>query len=242
MKKKVFFIHTIPALIPMFTDLCKELLPPDVEVLHIADEMLAKIVIAQGGLSPFIYQRTVEHVVAAARAGATLVQATCSSISPCIDVSKAFVEIPVLKIDEPMVLKAIQMGNRIGITATALTTLGPTAELVRRTALDCGKKVDVSSVLCEGAYDALMSGNIELHDQIVLKYLRELMTKVDVVLLAQASMARVVERLPVEEQVIPLLTSPRLAVAHIVKVLWASLEGFRVSHITRDNEERESYA
>jgi Asp/Glu/hydantoin racemase len=219
MKSKVFFIHTIPSLIPMFNDLCKELLLPDVEVVHIADEMLAKIVIAQGRLSPFIYRRTSEHVVAAAQAGATLVQATCSSISPCIDASKAFVDIPVLKIDEPMARKAIQLGNRIGITATALTTLGPTSELVQSIALECARKVEISSVLCVGAYDALMGGNIELHDQIVLKYLHELMSRVDVVLLAQASMARVVEQLPVDEQVIPILTSPRLAVTHIAEVL-----------------------
>ena len=219
MNKKVFFIHTIPALIPLFNDLCKDLLPPEVEVVHIADEMLARIVVAQGSLSPFIYRRTAQQVIAAEQAGAALVQATCSSISPCIEASKAFVDIPVLKIDEPMVRRAIQLGNRIGITATALTTLGPTTELVHRIAQECDRKVNVSSVLCEGAYAALMSGNIELHDQIVLKYLRELMTRVDVVLLAQASMARVVEQMPVDEQLIPILTSPRLAVTHIAEVL-----------------------
>jgi Asp/Glu/hydantoin racemase len=219
MPKKVFFIHTVPALIPIFNDLCKELLPADAEIAHIADEMLAKIVIAQGGLSPLIYRRTAEHVVAAAQAGAALVQATCSSISPCVEASRVFVDIPVLKIDEPMVRKAIQMGKRIGITATAVTTLAPTTQLLQRTARDCGKTIEVYSVLCEDAYGALMSGNMALHDQIVLKYLRELMPRVDIVLLAQASMARVAEQLPAAEQLTPILTSPRLAVMHVAEVL-----------------------
>ncbi len=242
MKKKVFFLHTLPGLIPLFNDLCKELLPPDVEILHIADEMLARIVVAQGSLSPFIYRRTLEHIIAAAQAGATLVQATCSSISPCIEASKEFVEIPVLKIDEPMVRKAIQLGVRIGITATVRTTLGPTSELAQRIALECGKKIEVSPVLCEGAYDALMNGNLELHDQIVLLYLRELMTRVDVVLLAQASMARVAERLPFDEQVIPILTSPRLAVIHIADVLGTPLERSTSSANSKNTNEGGGYA
>src|SRR5512143_2022934 len=129
MKQKLAFVHTVPSLVGLFNDLCKELLP-DVEVLHIADEMLLKVVLAQGGLSPFIFQRVAEHVVAAERAGATMVQCTCSSISPCVDASRPLVGIPVLKIDEPMVDQAIQMGHCIGIAATAPTTLKPTTDLV----------------------------------------------------------------------------------------------------------------
>ena len=65
----------------------------------------------------------------------------------------------------------------------------------------------------------MINGNIELHDTIVLKYLSELLTRVDIVLLVQVSMARVVDRLPIREQTIPILTSPRLAVIHIAEVL-----------------------
>jgi hypothetical protein len=72
MTQKLAFIHTVPSLVGLFNDLSKELLP-GVEVLHIADEMLLKVVLAQGGLSPFIFQRVSDHVVAAERAGATAV-------------------------------------------------------------------------------------------------------------------------------------------------------------------------
>ena len=218
MKQKLAFVHTVPSLVGLFNELSKELLP-DVEVFHIADEMLLKVVLAQGGLSPFIFQRVAEHVVAAERAGATMVQCTCSSISPCVDASRPLVGVPVLKIDEPMVNAALGIGSRVGIAATAPTTLKPTTDLVRARADAMGVAVQVESVLCEGAYDALFSGNPLKHDQIVSEVLRRLMTRNDVIILAQASMARVAQAIPAEDQRVPILASPRLAMEHVRELL-----------------------
>jgi Asp/Glu/hydantoin racemase len=214
MKQKLAFVHTVPSLVGLFNELSRELLP-DVEVFHIADEMLLKVVLAQGGLSPFIFQRVAEHVVAAERAGATAVQCTCSSISPCVEASRPLVGVPVLKIDEPMVDAAIRTGPRIGVAATAPTTLGPTTELVHTRAAALGVPVQVESVLCKGAYDALFSGDPQKHDQIVMQALRDLMQRNDVVILAQASMARVAQAIPTEEKRVPILSSPRLAIEHV---------------------------
>jgi Asp/Glu/hydantoin racemase len=215
MKKKLAFIHTVPSLVSLFGDLAKELLPGDVEFFHIADELLLKVVLAQRGLTPFIFRRVAEHVAAAEEGGASVVQLTCSSISPCADAARPLVGIPVLKIDEPMVDRAISLGNRIGIAATAPTTLKPTTELAYSRACLLGKQVKVESVLCEGAYKALFSGDSETHDQIVRQYLKALMATNDVVILAQASMARVVNTISADEQVVPILSSPRLAMEHL---------------------------
>jgi Asp/Glu/hydantoin racemase len=218
MTQKIAFIHTVTSLAGLFNDLSKEL-APGVEVFHIADEMLLKVVLAQGGLTPFIFQRVADHVVAAERAGATVVQCTCSSISPCVDASRPLAGIPVLKIDEPMVNKALTIGSRIGIAATAPTTLKPTTELVYARAGALGKSVTVESVLCEGAYAALFSGDTQTHDQIVAQVLRDLMTRNDVIILAQASMARVAQTIPVNEQLVPIIASPRLAMEHLKTIL-----------------------
>jgi Asp/Glu/hydantoin racemase len=219
MKKKLAFIHTVPSLVGLFGELSKELLPENVEIFHIADELLLKVVLAQGGLSPFIFRRVAEHVIAAEEGGASVVQLTCSSISPCADAARPLVGIPVLKIDEPMVVHALSLGNRIGIAATAPTTLKPTTDLVYGRAQMMGKHIKVDSVLCEGAYKALFSGDAETHDRIVRQYLKELMGRNDVVLLAQASMARVVGTIPAEDQLVPILSSPRLAMEHARDVI-----------------------
>ena len=39
MPKKLAFLHTVPALVEPFNSLAKEILPADVEVMHIADEV-----------------------------------------------------------------------------------------------------------------------------------------------------------------------------------------------------------
>lgn len=219
MAQRVVFIHTVPSLVGQFNDLCKELLPPGVDWFHIADEMLLKLVLAQGGLSPFIFRRVADHVVAAHEAGASLVQVTCSSISPCVVAARPMVPVPVLKIDQPMVDKALEMGTRIGVAATAPTTLKPTTDLVHERAAFFGKAVQVESALCEGAFAALMSGDGETHDRIVRERLQGLMQRNDAVLLAQASMARVAATIPPAEQITPILSSPRLAVEKIRQVL-----------------------
>lgn len=216
---KVAFLHTLPGLAVPFSDLARELFPPGVEVLHVADEILLKVVLEQGGLSPFIHRRVAEHIIAAEAAGASLVQVTCSSISPCVETSRPMVAIPVLKIDEPMVEKALSLGSRIGVVATAPTTLKPTSELVWRKAQQAGKTIQVEPVLCEGAYAALFSGDQRRHDRIVGETILALLARCDVVLLAQASMARVLDGLDPALVTRPVLTSPRLAVEHARRVL-----------------------
>ncbi len=219
MTRKVAYVHTVTSLAGLFTDLSKELLPGDVEVFHIADEMLLKVALAQGGLSPFIFQRVADHVVAAERAGAVAVQCTCSSISPCVDAARPLAGIPVLKIDEPIVDQAIQIGKCVGVAATASTTLKPTTDLVYARAASQGRSVQVESMLCEGAYAALFAGDTAAHDRIVSEALRGLMRRNDVVILAQASMARVAAAIPPSEQRVPILSSPRLAVEKLRDVL-----------------------
>ncbi len=219
MAKKLAFVHTMPALVGLFTDLAREVLAGDVEVWHIADEVLLKAVLTAGGLTPFVYRRVAEHAMAAEQAGADAVQLTCSSISPCADVAQALVNIPVLKVDEPMVDQALSLGRRIGVAATVPTTLRPTSELVRARAAALGREVEVEAMLCEGAYMALRAGDLETHDRLVRATVLELSSRNDVVVLAQASMARVVEALAPAERSVPILSSPRLAVEWAKAVL-----------------------
>jgi hypothetical protein len=66
-----------------------------------------------------------------------------------------------------------------------------------------------------------MGGNPGKHDELVGRALTDLSTQVDVIVLAQASMARVVESLPAEVRRIPILASPPLAVEHVAQVFAA---------------------
>jgi hypothetical protein len=118
-----------------------------------------------------------------------------------------------------MAVQAIEKGARIGVVATLGTTLAPTADLVRRVAADQGKAIELREHLCEGAFEAVMAGDGATHDRIVGDAITQAMKGVDAIVLAQASMARVVAALPPDALPAPVFSSPELGVLHARDVL-----------------------
>jgi len=211
-------IHTSATLVPVFQQLCETHLP-GVEVFNLADDSLIKDVIKRGKLTPVTAHRVVEHVASAEKAGADYIMVTCSSIGRAVETAAGLVDVPVLRVDRPMADQAVQAASKIGVIATLPTTLEPTADLINRRAEAAGKQIELTSRLCEGAFDALMSGDADQHDRRVAEALRELSDQVEVIVLAQASMARVVDTLPENQRRVPILASPPVAMEYLVKTL-----------------------
>ena len=217
-QRRLGLLHTSATLVPIFEQLCKEKLP-GVSVFNLVDDSLIKDVIAHGQLRPQTARRVVQHVAAAEDAGAEYIMVTCSSIGAAVETAAGLASVPVLRVDQPMADHAIAVARRIGVVATLPTTLLPTADLLRRRAVAADKTIDLTTRLCDGAFDALMSGNTEKHDELIRHALRELVLDTDIIVLAQASMARVVASLPANESRVPILTSPPLAVDYLATVL-----------------------
>jgi Asp/Glu/hydantoin racemase len=211
-------IHTSATLIPVFAQLCKDHLP-GVNTFNIVDDSLVKNIIARGELTPSISKRVADYVASAEDSGADYILVTCSSIGAAVEAAAAQSKVTVLRVDQPMADEAVQMGKRIGVIATLSTTLEPTSDLVKRRAALAGKEIELVPMLCEGAFDALMSGDAATHDEIVTKALRELSAKVDVILLAQASMARVVDGLSDADKVVPIVASPPNAIKYLASII-----------------------
>jgi Asp/Glu/hydantoin racemase len=218
MKKTLGLIHTSATLVPVFQQLISQSLP-NVNVFNIVDDSLIKDVIAKGELTAQTARRVVDYVGSAESAGADFIMVTCSSIGAAVEASAALTKVPVLRVDQPMADAAVQMGTKIGVIATLPTTLAPTSDLVKRRAAAAGKEIELVSRLCEGAFDALMSGDAAKHDTMVAEALKELSTQVDVILLAQASMARVVDTLSEADKKVPILASPPQAIKHLASIL-----------------------
>jgi len=64
-----------------------------------------------------------------------------------------------------------------------------------------------------------MSGDAAKHDTLVASALRELSKEVDVILLAQASMARVVDTLNEADKIIPIIASPPTAIKYLASIV-----------------------
>lgn len=217
-QKTLAFIHTSATLVPVFQKLAAEHLG-GLETFHMSDDSLIKDVIRRNELTPLTAKRVGQHVASAAAAGADFILVTCSSIGRAVEAAADQVHVPVLRVDQPMADVAVRTGKKIGVVATLPTTLDPTADLIRRRAGIAGSEATITERLCDGAFAALMSGDTESHDTAVAAALRELSGSCDVIVLAQASMARVADALPEEEKPVPVLSSPALAVKYLATIL-----------------------
>jgi Asp/Glu/hydantoin racemase len=210
MPTTIAYLHTSHVLIPLFTDLSKRVLPDTVQ-FHMVDESLIKNTIRDGELTKVTIRRVVNMVQSAREGGADAVVVTCSSIGPAVTIAARMSDFPVVRVDEAMAESAVRLGRRIGVAATLRTTLEPTVELIRGKAAEAGRDVEIVESLCDQAFAAVLAGDTSTHDRLLAESLSDLRSSVDVVVLAQASMARVVATLPANGQV-PILASPELAV------------------------------
>ena len=217
-QKTLGLVHTSATLVPVFAELCSKYLP-GIKVFNIVDDSLIKNTIACGELTASTSKRVVNYAASAQEAGADYILFTCSSIGPAVETAATLTGVPVLRIDQPMADKAVSTGKKIGVIATLSTTLEPTSDLVKRRAIAANKEIELKSVLCEGAFDALMSGDAATHDKKVGDALKQLVNEVDVIVLAQASMARVVDTLTEAEKKVPILASPPIAMEYLKKLL-----------------------
>lgn len=218
MNQRLAVIHTSPTLTPLFTGLCLEYMP-DVTVFHMVDESLIKDTIAAGSLQRVTMRRLLSLVESAERSGVDAVMVTCSSIGPAVSYAQQLFDTPVIRVDEAMAEKAVRSGRRIGVMATLRTTLDPTVALLKQKAREAGREIEIVASMCEGAFDAVLAGDTATHDAVLTRALMNDMRGTDLVVLAQASMARVVKTLPEGALAMPVLSSPEMAVAQAAEVL-----------------------
>jgi Asp/Glu/hydantoin racemase len=215
----IAYIHTSHVLIPLFSGLSKTVIP-EAEQFHMVDESLIRNTIRSQGLTKNTIRRVIGMVESAYEGGADAVLVTCSSIGEATSAAARLFDFPVVRVDEAMAEEAVSKGRRIGVAATLRTTLEPTVALLRHKAADALRDVEIIEVLCEGAFEAVLAGDTATHDRILTQSLTHLLTESDVVVLAQASMARVAAQMPSQAGRAPILASPELAVHRLRSVVF----------------------
>lgn len=219
MRQRVAVLHTSLVFLtvdPVLTDLLEETLP-EADVVHFVDSDVLATVMREGRISDASTSRMVHLAQAAEAAGADVIFSACSSLGPAIDTARRSVATPIVKIDDAMTGRAVA-AERIGVLATVPTTLGPTSELIELKAAAAARPVRIVPRLCKGAFAALLGGDTTRHDAMVTAGARELAAEVDLIVLAQASMARLAPPLA-EATGRPVLSSPRLGVESLKAAL-----------------------
>jgi len=202
---RVAFLHTVAGLAEKFRGLANESLS-GVDVFHMLDESLLQDLIRQETMAE-IARRLVTLIGLSVQGRAELVVFTCSSTSPLIDIARPCFSVPILKVDDPMAERAVQLGRRIGILCTTPSTVSPSSALVAHHARSLGREVAVEAKLVADAFEALQRGNRDRHDALVEDAALDLAGRSDVIVLAQASMAHLAEPLAARVNV-PVLSSP----------------------------------
>ena len=216
---RIVAVHTAMALVEPLNKLFKELLP-EVKLNHIADDSLIQEVIANNAVTPAVKRRLLAYYNAAADAGADVVFNCCSSVGGVAEMGDEVAPVKVFRIDGPMAEKAVREGKKIGVIATLPTTLETTVKLLLDKAEEAGREIEVVKGLAEGAFAAGQSGDKATHDRLIEEVAKTIADKVDVIVLAQGSMAAMEQKL-IEMTGKTVLSSPLLGVLGVKEYLKA---------------------
>ena len=218
MSQKVAIFHTGSATLASMTEITSRVMP-ETQVMHIIEESMINDVRGSGGVTPQISARIMAYVTAAEKAGCDVFMTACSSVGAVVEACQFATPMRLIRIDQAMAEEAVGLGKNVAVLATVATTLAPTLELIRRTAIEQGKDIEIKETLMPEAFDHLLAGEMDQHDAMVLAGLKAALGVSDVVVLAQASMARVVTLLD-EAPTVPVLTSPESGIARLKKVTY----------------------
>ena len=210
---RITFIHPVATLVERFRPRFQAELP-GTDCVHMLDESVLQDLMRHGP-SASITRRVAGLAMLAADAGADLIVFTCSSTSPAIDAARSLVGVPILKIDDPLYAEAAREPGRVGLVCTTSSTLEPSRSLLADHVRLSGHAVETRSVLCAGAFDALLAGRRDEHDRLVVEAVAALAPEVDRIVLAQASLAHLADRLA-DQLKMPVLASPERMIREVV--------------------------
>jgi Asp/Glu/hydantoin racemase len=218
MKIPVSFLHTSPAAIGPLMQHCGEH-APDLEITNQLDDGLLRLLAA--GRADVVEQRLREMLRAAREVyGAKLAMVTCSSVTPAIIAAlRPEAGIPLFKIDDPMAAGAVAAGSRIGVVMTFPPTQAPTSRLLSSAAEAAGKQVELVPLLVPEAYQALLAGRAEEHDELLIPRVVDLAEEVEAIVLAQVSLARLLPKLEGRTGGVPVFSSLTASLAKIREIL-----------------------
>lgn len=206
----VTLVHAVlPALEPMQAALQAEM--PDIRIRHLLDEGLSSEASRFGAVNAACVARMLVVLGMAVDAQTDAILLTCTAYSTMIPQARErFAGTPIFAVDSMMVEAAVRDAQRIGVLATFPAGMEQQREMLVAESERQAKTIEIIESLHPAAMTALRAGDAETHDRLVLDALPDLAERSDVVLLAQVSMARVLDRVP-ERYRARVLSSPRLA-------------------------------
>ena len=219
MKVGLIYTSTTPELEELVEKEVKANLGDDVEMLSLHDATILADVREAGYVTTAPAARLIGMYMKAAEEGCDAMLNLCSSVGEVADCAQSvakYIGVPIVRVDEEMCREAVRTGHRVGVMATLPTTLEPTKSTVKRVAREMGKSVELVDCLVDGAF-GLDQDQFKAR---LTEAAKTIADKVDVVVLAQGSMAYAEPHLETTFKK-PFLGSPRFGAVELKKALIA---------------------
>ena len=193
--RKVAFIHASPAAIDPLARFYREA-APELETTNLLDDGLLRFFALRRWDDA---EQRLAEMIAAARAAhdCELAMLTCSAVPRgIVENLRPQADFPILRIDDALARRAVQTGGRIGLVVSFPPTLETTRELLNQTALELGVSIEILPELVPEAYHALLAGESQRHDELVVNAVARLDRQgAGAIVLAQVSMGCVLPQL-----------------------------------------------
>ena len=216
--KRIALLHTVPSVFLSFEKRIRTALPgEELNIHNTLDDFLASDANVRG-FTQNNRNRLFHLLKAIELEEPDVIAVTCSTLTPEVARIRPFLSVPLIAIDDVMAKKAVALGSKITVMATAQSTVEPTCQKLLEEAAKIGGKVELSPMVCHDAYEAIKRMDQPAHDAFLRKAAGGIHDQ-DVVVLAQASMAHMENELAAICG-IPVLSSPALCVEQIVHTLY----------------------
>ncbi len=215
MSRKAGMIHGVADNARFFGRIAAEV-TPDIELVHFVDGGIPSM--SANEFRPRVIERLRTLAAFALESEAEAVLITCTAFGRLVDEVQPAVSIPVLSVLEIMVQQALHLNGTLGLLGSHPGTMATAARMLEEEAAMQGRKLDLRTQYCHGAFDAVARDDWATHNRIVLTYLRQLLRQVDAIVAPQPSIERVMPELDEAERS-RVLTSPRISALQLRQTL-----------------------
>ncbi len=195
---KIGILQTAPNNCDKLNELVRKY--PGVRLIHYVDECVWEHVEAAGG----IVTEKCHDILAAdfnklIDAGCERIGLLCNLVKPGIEEVQKQVPLPIVVYDDVQAERAVSVtpdGGKIAVIAMKETPLKPSKQAVQEAARRAGKNVVIEKICVESARNCLLeTGNIELADTYMERYLREHQKEYSAFVIPQVPLTRIMPRI-----------------------------------------------
>ena len=191
---RIGFLHTAEVHAETFAQLLHQE-DPSATAVHVVDPTLLTDAMDRGGVDENLMQRVAMRLGELEQQRVDLILCTCSTIGAEAEMVGSSQTVAVRRIDRAMADEAVRAGSRLAVVAAVESTLLPTRRLIDDAAENAGVPPTIHDVLVADAWSLFQAGDINGYLDRITDEITRVSPQFDVIVLAQASMAAVADRL-----------------------------------------------